>query len=205
MVSAVERKSEALFGQHWGWMAFRGLAAILFGIFTLAWPAMTLIALIIAYGAYTLVDGIASLFFAARGGKTRTGKTWPLVLTGLAGIGAGLVAFLWPALTALVLLYIVAIWALARGLFEVVAYFPLRDAIDNAWLVMVSGLLSIAFGLLLLFMPVPGILATLWLVGIYAIAVGAALIGLAVSIRSTRKERQPSEPRRAPPAEPTPA
>lgn len=206
MTTAADRRVEryrSSIGENWGWMAARGVFSILFGVFALAWPGVTLLALIFVFGAYALIDGLAELGVVARGGRTATGKMWPLVLVGLVGIGAGIAAFVWPQTTSMVLLYIISIWAIARGVFEMAAYFSLRKEVDNAWLIMTSGLLSVIFGVLLTVSPVAGVLAVLWLVGLYAIIVGGVLLALAFSMRQSKKV--PVEPRGGPPIEPTPA
>lgn len=205
MSAIVESRVAWSIRKDWGWMALRGACAVAFGALALVSPKMTLFVLIIAYGAYALVDGIASLVFLARGGRAASGKMWPLLLTGVAGVVAGLVAFTWPGLTSVLLLYVVAFWALARGAFEVMAYFPLRKQMPNAGLLLLSGLLSLALGFILFAAPVSGILALLWVLGIYAIIDGAVLIGLAFAMRSALKERAPALRPSAPPTRPTPA
>ena len=202
--AAAGKRVEDRFREGWGWMALRGLAGLAFGVVTLGWPGMTLFALIVAYASFTLVDGVSSLVFAARGGTTESGKTWPLILTGVLGVAAGLIVFFWPGLGSLILLYIVAFWALARGVAEIAAYFPLRREMDFAWLVLLSGVFSLIFGVILLTSPVRGILALLWVIGVYGIVAGGTLLVWAFAMRrEQRAERE--EPGGPPPSEPTPA
>ncbi len=205
MTTVTERREARRYRENWGWMALRGLLAIAFGAIALAWPGMTLMVLVITFGVFVLADGVAELVFAIGGGKTLSGKTWPLVLVGLAGIGAGLAAFLWPGLTALVMLYIISFWAIVRGAFEVAAYVPMRKQVKHAWVLVVSGLLSVAFGLLLIAWPVTGILAVIWMVGVYALITGGLLVGLAFSMRRSEKKGTRVEHGAPPPSEPTPA
>ena len=183
----------------------RGLAAIAFGILTLSWPQITLFWLIIAFAAFTVVDGISSLVFAARGGTTDAGKTWPLILTGVFGVAAGFAVFVWPALGSLVLLYIVAFWAIVRGVTEIAGYFPLRQEMESAWLLLISGGVSVVFGVVLLASPVSGILALLWVIGLYAIVAGGTLVIWSFSLRSNQRRAERKEPGEPPPSEPTPA
>ncbi|QDG53840.1 HdeD family acid-resistance protein [Persicimonas caeni] len=191
--------------ERWGWVAARGIFALLFGVIALIWPGISLFALVILFGAYALIDGIASLAFAASGGKTPSGRTWPLVLMGLAGIGAAVAAFVWPGVTAFVLLWIIAAWAVATGILEVIAYFSLRKNLDHSWLLLASGLLSIAFGAALMLWPVAGLLTVVVLVGVYAILAGLTLLALAFAMRRSLKHKTPVDRRQTPPGEPTPA
>src|SRR5262245_56289859 len=102
---------------NWGWIALRGLAAILFGILAFAWPGMTVVVLTLFWGAYALVDGILTLVAAFRM-KDEGGRIWPLVLMGLLGIAAGIVAFVYPGMTALILLLFIAAWAIVTGILQ---------------------------------------------------------------------------------------
>lgn len=164
---------------HWWAFALRGVAAIVFGILAFAWPAMTLGVLVLLWGAYALVDGLLALVGAFR---TSNDHRWGLLLEGIAGIGAGIVTFVWPGLSALVLLYIIAVWALITGVLEIVAAVRLRRAIHNEWWLGLSGLASVIFGIVLMIQPAAGALAVIWLIGSYAIVFGILLIALAVRL-----------------------
>src|SRR3982074_805883 len=132
--------------RHWWVVALRGLAAIIFGVLAFIWPGITLGVLILFYGAYAIVDGALALYAAIR---SRGQPVWALLMEGILGIGAGLVAFFWPAITALALLYVIAAWAILTGVVEVSAAVRLRQAITNEWALIISGVLSVVFGLLL--------------------------------------------------------
>jgi len=173
--------------KHWWVLLVRGLAAILFGVLTFAWPGITLLVLILFYAAHALVDGIAAMVLGFQMRKATGGAPWgAMVLVGIVSIIAGIVAFAWPGITALALLYVVAFWAIARGVFEIMAAIRLRKEIDNEWLLGLAGLASIVFGVLLIARPGAGILALLWLVGSFAIAFGILEIVLAFRLKGLR-------------------
>jgi uncharacterized membrane protein HdeD (DUF308 family) len=166
--------------RHWWVVALRGLAAIIFGILAFIWPGITLTVLILFYGAYAIVDGVLALFVAMRSGGQHV---WALVLEGIIGIGAGLIAFFWPAITALALLYVIAVWAILTGVVEVIAAIRFRQVITNEWAFILSGVLSVVFGLLLVIQPGAGALALVWLIGLYAILFGIGLLAFAWRLR----------------------
>jgi uncharacterized membrane protein HdeD (DUF308 family) len=162
--------------RHWWVVALRGLAAIIFGVLAFIWPAITLGVLILFYGAYAIVDGALALYAAIR---SRGQPVWALLMEGILGIGAGLVAFFWPAITALALLYVIAAWAILTGVVEVIAAVRLRQAITNEWALILSGVLSVVFGLLLVIQPGAGALTLVWLIGLYAVLFGLGLLAFA--------------------------
>ena len=136
--------------------------------------------LILFYGAYAIVDGALALYAAIR---SRGQPVWALLLEGILGIGAGLVAFFWPAITALALLYVIAAWAILTGVVEVIAAVRLRQAITNEWALILSGVLSVVFGLLLVIQPGAGALTLVWLIGLYAVLFGVGLLAFAWRLR----------------------
>src|SRR5438093_2444204 len=158
--------------RNWWVLLLRGLAGIIFGIITFISPAISLAALVLVFGAYALVDGVLAIISAIRW-RGEVDRWWVLLLEGLAGIAAGIVTFLWPGITALALLYVIAAWALVTGVFEIAAAIRLRRAITGEWLLALSGVFSIALGVLLVLLPGPGALAvTIW-IGAYAFVFGA--------------------------------
>lgn len=168
--------------QSWGWIVLRGVAAILFGVLSFAWPGLTLTALVIVWGAYALADGLLALVAAFK--IKDSGKPmWSLVVVGLLGLAAGLVTFIRPGMTALVLLAFIAGWALATGIFQVATAIRLRKWIENEWLMIVSGLLSIGFGVIMLMRPGAGALAVVWIIGWYATLFGVLLVMLGFRLR----------------------
>lgn len=185
-----------VFTKNRRWLFVRGIAAILFGILAFVWPGLTLLALVLLYGAYALVDGVSALVLAVRGRRRRETSVWPMILVGIAGIAAGIITFLWPGITALALLVLVAAWSIVRGVFEIIAAVRLRKEIDGEWLLGLAGVLSIVFGVLLVLQPGAGLLALVWLVGIYMIIAGVIYISLGV--RLAHPERHvPHAPRPA--------
>jgi uncharacterized membrane protein HdeD (DUF308 family) len=188
----------AVFARNWWAVGLRGLIAILFGLAALFWPGITLFAPVFLFGVYALVDGVLSIVAAFRAAEHHT-RWWPLLLVGLAGIAAGLLTFFYPGITAIALLYIIAAWAIVHGIMEIIAAFQLRREITNEWLLGLAGLASLIFGILVVIMPGAGALATIWLIGIYAIIFGVLLLGLAYRLHGlesllTRRPEAPGSP-----------
>ena len=169
-------------GRAWWLVLLRGLAAIVFGILAWTWPGVTLVTLVLFWGAYALVDGVAALI---GGWQTKDGgkPMWTIVLVGLAGIAAGIFTFLQPGVTAIALLMLIAVWAIVHGVFEISAAIRLRKEIKNEWLLILSGALSVAFGVLMILNPGAGALAVLTLLGAFSIAYGALLVVLAFKLK----------------------
>jgi uncharacterized membrane protein HdeD (DUF308 family) len=171
------------FKLNWWLLALRGLVAVLFGVLAFMWPGATLITLVWLFGAFAMVNGILSLILAA---KTPKGypKVGSLILGGLLGILAGLLAFVMPGITAVGLLILIAAWAIATGVMELVAAVRLRKIITNEWLLVLAGIASVVFGVLLLFQPAAGALALIWLIGAWAVVFGILLMILAFRMRN---------------------
>ncbi|MGW0197697.1 HdeD family acid-resistance protein [Nonomuraea sp. NPDC003201] len=167
--------------RSWWLLLIRGLASLIFGILALIWPAITLLVLVIFFGAYALVGGVAELIAGFRHGAES--RAW-LIISGIIGILAGIATFIWPGITSLALLYVVAFWAIFAGVSEIIAGIKLRKAIDNEWMLIVGGILSLIFGILLLIWPAAGLLSLVWLVGIFAILHGIAMIALSFRVKN---------------------
>jgi uncharacterized membrane protein HdeD (DUF308 family) len=167
--------------RQWWVIALRGLAAVLFGVLAFVWPGMTLAVLVLLFGAYALVDGILAIVVAVRGG---TDHRLFMGLEGVVGVLAGLATFVFPGLTALVLLYIIAFWAVLTGVLEVVAAVRLRQAITNEWGLIIGGVLSVLFGIVLIAAPGAGALAVVFVIGAYAVLFGVTLLMLSWRLRS---------------------
>jgi uncharacterized membrane protein HdeD (DUF308 family) len=177
--------------RNWWVLALRGVAALLFGIMTFVWPGPTLAVLILLFGAYALVDGVFAVI-AGISARHEQERWWMMIVEGVAGIIIGLLTFLWPGVTALVLLYFIAAWSILTGVLELAAAIRLRKEIEGEWRLGLAGVLSILFGLLLVFMPGSGALAVIWLIGAYAVVFGIVLLVLAFQVRG--RSGTPSTP-----------
>jgi uncharacterized membrane protein HdeD (DUF308 family) len=174
-----------ILARNWWAIVLRGVVAILFGLAAFAWPGLTLAAVIVVYGAYALADGVLAVLWALFG--RRAGPfPWGVFLAGLAGIGAGVVAFAWPGVTALALLYVIALWAIARGVFEIIAAVALRKEIEHEWLLALTGAASVGLGVVLLAAPGAGALAMIWWIAAWAIVLGVLAIALGFRLRAAR-------------------
>jgi uncharacterized membrane protein HdeD (DUF308 family) len=172
-----------ILASNWDLFLVRGILAILFGIGILLLPAITVIVLVVMFGAYALVDGIILSVIAIKDRKEHS-DWWLLLLTGLVNIAAGVVSFGWPGITAISLFYLIVAWAIATGISEVIFAIRFHKEIEGEWLMVVNGLVSVGFGILLIAQPVAGVLAVLWLIGSYAIAYGVMLLVLAFRLRN---------------------
>ena len=174
--------------RNWWTVALRGAIAIIFGLAALFWPDITLTALIFIFAAFVLVSGVLLAIAAFRDGLNHT-HAWLMLLEGVIGIAIGIMAFVWPGITALVLLYIIAAWAIVTGVLEIIAAIQIRKEIQNEWLLAIAGIASILFGILLLVWPIAGALAILWIIAAYAIIFGVLLLILAFRLRNWGTER----------------
>jgi len=178
--------------RNWWALVLRGLFAVLFGIGAFAWPGLTLGVLVLLFGAYALADGVFAIV-ASLVGSPRQLPWWALLVEGLIGVAVGIVAFVWPGITALALLYLIAGWAIATGLFQVVAAFRLREEIHGEWMLALGGVLSVLFGLALVVSPGAGALALVWMIGAYAIAFGILLIALGFRLHGLSRGAEPQQ------------
>jgi uncharacterized membrane protein HdeD (DUF308 family) len=161
----------------WWVLLVRGLASICFGIAALAWPGITLASLVLVYGAYCFADGLTALF----GGYNM--RFWQSLIVGAISIGAGLATFFYPGVTALALLYLIATWAVVRGVFEIMAAIRFRKILEREWMLVLAGLASIAFGILVVLNPGAGALSVLWIMGSYALLFGILLVVASLKVK----------------------
>ncbi|MDQ3856157.1 MAG: DUF308 domain-containing protein [Chloroflexota bacterium] len=175
----------AMLARNWWVMALRGVFAVIFGVLAIIWPVLTLRVLVLLFGAYALVDGVFAVI-AGIARQQRGQRWWPVVLEGIAGIIIGVITFFWPGATALALLYLIAAWELVTGILEIIAAIQLRRIIRGEWVLILSGIASILFGLVLFIFPGAGALSLVWLIGAYTIAFGILLIFLAFRLRGMR-------------------
>ncbi len=154
---------------RWG-LALRGVVAILFGFIVWVWPAITLLALVIVFGIFAIAGGIFAILAGVRAPTAR--NRWLLIVEGILGVLAGIIALAWPAITAVALLFLIAAWAIATGIAEIIGAFRTGRAGGMEWMLILSGGVSIIFGILLIVWPRLGVLALVWLIGIYAVVYG---------------------------------
>lgn len=167
--------------RNWWAFAIRGALAILFGIIAFAWPGVTMLSLVLVFSAYALVDGVFAIVAALRA-MSHHERWFLFVFEGLAGIAAGIIAFLWPSITVFVFVLLVACWALLTGGFMLAAAFSLKPAHGRLWLGL-GGAVSILYGALLVIAPMIGALVLTWWIGAYALVFGVSMLLLAFRLR----------------------
>jgi uncharacterized membrane protein HdeD (DUF308 family) len=175
--------------RSWWLILLRGIASILFGIAAFVWPGLTVLALTLLYGAFAMADGILALGAAVTGSGERSIPTWWLVVIGLLGIAAGTIAFVWPGLTAFALVIMIGAWAVAIGVMQIIGAIWLRHEIEDEWLLIAAGILSVLFGAAVLLKPGAGALALAWAIGTFAILSGILLVAFALRIKGVQAPR----------------
>jgi uncharacterized membrane protein HdeD (DUF308 family) len=171
--------------RNWWMVALRGAFAILFGLLTIAWPQLTVVVLVALFGAWALLDGISAFIAAWRSAEAKQ-TWWPFLVTGVLGVGAAIVTWVWPQITALSLLYVIAVWAIASGALQIAAAIRMRKVITNEFWLALAGVGSVVFGLLVLVFPGAGAIGIAWAIGWYAILFGLLLVMLGFRLRSMR-------------------
>jgi uncharacterized membrane protein HdeD (DUF308 family) len=187
---ASDARSEAmsaLLAQNWWLVALRGVVGILFGIVALVFPGSTMLSLVILFSAYMLVDGALAIASAVRAARRHERWGW-LTLEGIANIITGILAFLWPGLTILAFVLLIAAWAIVSGALMLAAAFRLKVDHGRWWLVL-GGVVSLVYGVLLVVAPLIGALVLTWWLGAYALVFGVVLLVLAFRLRSHRDDR----------------
>ena len=179
--------------KNWWLFILRGVLAIIFGILVVAWPIAAIFTLVIFFGAYALVDGVLSIIF----GSTHKGRSWGnrawLIFSGIISIAAGVIAFVWPNITAVVLLYVIVVWALVIGIAQVVFAFVMPTNVGNRVLLGLGGVFSVIFGIFLVARPGLGAMAVIWIIGSFAVMIGIYHIGYGISLKALRKEAGKTE------------
>lgn len=174
---------ELVIARNWWSLVIRGVAGILLGVITIVAPAITFQALVLLFGAYALIDGVTGFAGAWRAARARD-RWGALLLQGIAGIITAAVTILWPGITALALMLLIAAWAIVTGVLQIIAAIRLRRHISGEWLLALGGILSVAFGVLVTIAPLAGALVIAIWVGAYALVFGVLLIGLGFKLRS---------------------
>lgn len=171
-----------LVSRKWWVLVLRGFSAIGFGMLALLWPQVTVIVLVMLFGIFSLIDGIFTSV-AALGHRREVGRWWLFFMEGLVGLGVGAFALLRPSTMTVALLYLIAVWALLTGIFEIASGVRLRKQIKGEWLLILTGVLSMVFGVLLILWPGPGLMTLVLLLAVYSILFGLLLIALGVRAR----------------------
>ena len=169
--------------RNWWVLAIRGIAAIAFGVIAFILPGLTLVTLVILFAAYAIVDGVSALIALVRGETDARRHVWHYAIIGVVGILAGIAAIVYPGITALALLYVVAFWAFVIGVFQITAAIRLRREIQGELWMILGGIASVAFGALLVVFPGTGLLSLIWLVGLWSVVFGITNLGLAWRLR----------------------
>jgi len=177
---------------NWWALAVRGVLAVIFGVLAFLWPGLTLTALVLIFGAYAIADGIFSIVTAVAKSDPATGD-WVLLLEGILGIIAGFIILLWPGMTAAFFLYLIALWAISSGAFQIAAALRLRKELTGEWLMVLGGIATVVFGVLMLLFPRAGALAVVWCIATYALVFGALLLSLAIRLRTAIRESPATE------------
>ena len=174
--------------RNWWYLVLRGVLSILFGLTALAFSWQVLTTVVLLFGAYALVDGLIAILYGIS--VSRTNRVWMLLLEGALGVLASVFTFLWPHLTAHLLLYLVALWAVVTGVLEIAAMAWLRRVGLSGLLLAISGVFSVVLGVALFFMPDAGLIALTWLLGSYALVFGILLIWLGLQLRRLYLDRK---------------
>lgn len=173
-------------GDNWWLLLLRGMIAVLFGVVAFAWPGLTLLTLVLFWGAFAAADGIFALVASFSGGRGSMAPRWWLVLVGLSGIAAGAIAFVRPDVAATALLLLIALWAIVVGASQILGGLALRKEVQGEWMLLLSGLINILFGGVLIAEPAAGALAIIWVIGLFSILSGTSLIALSFKVKSLK-------------------
>ena len=169
--------------KKWWVFLLRGFVAILFGVLALIWPQITLLTLVVFFGAFVLLDGIFSVIAGVTTRKQNY-YWWTLLFTGLLEIAIGLLTLFWPNVTGIVLLYLIASWAVIIGIMDIILAIQIRREIKNEWMLIIDGVFSVVIGLLLFIFPAASAVALVWLIGLFAIFLGIIFVILAFRLRN---------------------
>jgi uncharacterized membrane protein HdeD (DUF308 family) len=182
---------------NWWLLVLQGILAVVFGVTAWVWPDLTVVTLVILFGAYAIAGGV--MFLAAAYGAQKVGDSpWPFIFRGVLGIGTGVVVAVWPDISALALLYVVAAYAVVIGFFELATAIELRKLINNEWLLAIAGIASIAFGVLVAIYPGDGAVAIVWTIGVYAVFFGILLTALGFRLHGWGRQLTSASAKAAP-------
>lgn len=172
--------------EHWWILLLRGIIAVLFGLAIFAMPGLTLVLFVLLFGAFALADGIL-LIVDSLMNKNTNGRWWLRLLQGVVAILAGIAVFVWPGISALILLYVIAFNAIFGGTFQAISAFIFRKAIRGELLLIAGGIISVIFGVLLIMYPLSGALALVKVIGIFETFYGILLMVMSFDLLSMGK------------------
>jgi uncharacterized membrane protein HdeD (DUF308 family) len=178
---------------HWWLIVLRGIAAVIFGMIAWVWPDLTGLALIVCFGVYTAIDGVAALITGIVRLRQRR-HAWTFLAEGLVSLGFALAALIWPVFTALTVVTVIGLWAMVTGLVEVFAAVQLRKEIQDEWILALSGFASLIFGALIAFQPASGGVAVVWSIGWYAVVFGVLLVVWGLRLKGLRDRHRREAP-----------
>jgi uncharacterized membrane protein HdeD (DUF308 family) len=175
--------------QNWWLIALRGFLGIIFGIVAFVFPGTTILALVLVFAAYMLVDGLFSIVAAIR--AARQHERWGLmVVQGIASLAAGVLAVVWPGITVVAFILLIAAWCIVSGSLMLASAFRI-DPNHGRWWLALGGAASVAFGVLIILAPMAGAVVLTWWLGAFALVLGVALLILAFKLRSRRADQRP--------------
>lgn len=185
MTMAMPQVSEMT--SNWWALALRGAVSILLGLVAITMPGLTIAAIVTVFGVYAIIEGVLAIMASIRGIREHDRWGWMMV-EGVVGICAGLIAFFMPGVGALAIIWLIAAWAVLTGALEIAAGFRLRKIIEGEWLLILTGVLAIVLGFFMVSRPGMGVvLLTTWL-GVWAILSGITLMVLAFRIKRWANE-----------------
>jgi uncharacterized membrane protein HdeD (DUF308 family) len=182
IMSLIQDRLVSILHRSWWLLLLRGLAAIAFGLLVWFRPGISLALLLLMFGVYTLVDGVLGIW-AALAGRRDHEHWWVLLLVGLLGVVVGVLTFVAPGVTAMALLFYIALWAIGTGTLQIIAAVRLRKEIEGEWMLILAGLAAAVFGVVLIARPAIGVLTLLWLIASFSVLYGALLVVLAFRVR----------------------
>ena len=168
--------------KNWWVLVLRGVCAVLFGVMTFIWPAISIAVLVLMWGAYAFADGILSIVASFKGGR-EAGFPWWMLITGIAGVAAGVFTLVNPAMTGLALLLLIAAFLIVRGVMEIAAAIRLRHEIEHEWLLAIAGIMSVVFGVMVAIFPGAGALAIVLWIAVIAVAIGVLEITVGLRLK----------------------
>ena len=185
-MDGIQGRLSDMLHHRWTALLWRGIIAIAIGLLVWTRPGISLKLLILAFGLWALVDGLVNCWLAF---EDRPQQSWGwMLLDGVIGIVIGLIALARPGATALGLLFLIATWAVLRGILEIVVAISLRKELAGEWRLLLAGALSILFGAIVFARPGAGLLAVVWIIGFYAVLYGIMLVMLAFKAKNLGKD-----------------